>query len=63
MYWTPLWNHYLKGNYDDALSTTCQASIPGFYHSKANFAMIYGQMGRTAESQLRQIIQHMRHDQ
>ena len=50
MYWTPLWNHYRKGEYDDALARAHQASMPGIYYTHVNLAMIYGQMGRMEEA-------------
>jgi adenylate cyclase len=50
MYWTPLWNHYRKGEYDDALAKAHQASIPGNYYTHVNLAMIYGQIGRMQEA-------------
>jgi Flp pilus assembly protein TadD len=52
MHWAPLWNHYRKREYDDALARTHKASMPGFYYTNVNFAMIYGQMGRTEDAKV-----------
>jgi adenylate cyclase len=49
-HWAPLWNHYRKGEYDDALARAHQASMPGYYYTHVNLAMIYGQMGRMKEA-------------
>jgi adenylate cyclase len=50
MHWAPVWNHYRRGEYEAALTRAYLASIPGYYQTHVNFAMIYGQLGRTEEA-------------
>ncbi|WP_221939278.1 hypothetical protein, partial [Mycobacterium sp. KBS0706] len=45
-------DHYRKGEFDDALTEAKQIQLPQFYGTHLVLAAIYGKLGRQAEAQV-----------
>ena len=44
------WDHYRKGEYEQALAELQKSNLPGFYWTHIFLAAVYGQMGRQKEA-------------
>ena len=44
-------NHYLKGEYEEALTQVQKINMPGFYWTYAYLAAVHGQMGHESKAQ------------
>lgn len=45
------WNHYLKGEYEEALTQVQKINMPGFYWTQVTLVAVHGQMGNESKAQ------------